>query len=163
MTYITRELERKFLKLNDFLRLSLLPVQDRLAKQQCWSTWQRVTEPTSQWTMQWQGSLPILTLCCYSRPINRRSSLLRCRKRRNCSSKSKLFAMRAMKKFLFGLQDHNSTIWWKKCRKPLPEELAFWSYTAYPQEKKQGLYSIRIWIFRLPRCRQGSRKFRRTM
>ena len=33
----------------------------------------------------------------------------------------------------------------------LPEELAFWSYTAYPQEKKQGLYSIRIWIFRLPR------------
>ena len=35
MAYITRELERKFLKLNDFLRLSLLPVQDRLAKQQC--------------------------------------------------------------------------------------------------------------------------------
>lgn len=35
MKYITRELERKFLKLNDFLKLSLLQVQDRLGKQQC--------------------------------------------------------------------------------------------------------------------------------
>ena len=32
MKYITRELERKFLKLNDFLKLSLLQVQDRLGK-----------------------------------------------------------------------------------------------------------------------------------
>lgn len=43
--------------------------------------------------------------------------------------------------WLTGSQQYNMM---KKYARPLPEELAFWSCIVCPQEKKQGLCSIRI-------------------
>ena len=117
----------------------------------------------SRWTIQWRESSHSLTPCCSFRPISRRSSLMRCRKRRSCSSKSKSFATKAMKKVSFGWPVRSSTIWWNEYARHSPEESAFWSCTACPQEKKRDLCLTQIWISLSPPCRQGSVNFPKMM
>ena len=82
MAYITRELERKFLKLNDFFKVILVTGARQVGK-------------TTMLKHLAGSDRTYVT-------ISRRSLLMRCRKRRSCSSKSKSFVMRVTKKASFG-------------------------------------------------------------
>lgn len=102
MAYITRELERKFLKLNDFFKVILVMGARQVGKTTMLKhlAGSDRTYVTMDNTMarDLAQSDPVLSF----RPIGRRSLLMRCRKRRSCLSKSKLFAMRVTKKASFG-------------------------------------------------------------
>ena len=101
MAYITRELERKFLKLNDFFKVILVTGARQVGKTTMLKhlAGSDRTYVTMDNTMarELAQSDPVLFFQTYKPPV-----LMRCRKRRSCSSKSKLFAMRAAKKVSFG-------------------------------------------------------------
>ena len=99
MAYITRELERKFLKLNDFFKVILVTGARQVGKTTMLKHLLRATEPMSRWTIQWRESLHSLTTCCSSRPISRLSLLTRCRKHRSCSGKVKIYELDFFKEF----------------------------------------------------------------
>lgn len=163
MAYITRELERKFLKLNDFFKVILVTGARQVGK----TTMLKHLAESSRTYVTMDNTMarelaqsdPVLFFQTYKPPV----LIDEVQKAPELFEQIKIICDESDEKGLIWLTGSQQYNMMKKCRKPLPEELAFWSYTAYPQEKKQGLYSIRIWIFRLPRCRQGSRKFRRTM
>lgn len=62
--------------------------------------------------------------------------------------------------WLTGSQQYNMM---KKVRETLAGRIGILELYSLSAREKQGLYLIRIWISHLPRCRQGSRKSRRTM
>lgn len=88
MKYITRELERKFLKLNDFFKVILVTGARQVGKT---TMLKHLAAPDRTYvTMdnamarELAQSDPVLSF----RPISRPFSLMRCRKRRSCLSRS---------------------------------------------------------------------------
>lgn len=102
MAYITRELERKFLKLNDFFKVILVMGARQVGKTTMLKhlAGSDRTYVTMDNTMarDLAQSDPVLFFQTYRPPI----LIDEVQKRRSCLSKSKLFAMRVTKKASFG-------------------------------------------------------------
>ena len=98
MAYITRELERKFLKLNDFFKVILVTGARQVGK----TTMLKHLAESSRTYVTMDNTMaralaqsdPVLFFQTYKPPI----LIDRCKKHRSCLSKSKSFATRAMKK-----------------------------------------------------------------
>ena len=94
MAYITRELERKFLKLNDFFKVILVTGARQVGK----TTMLKHLAESSRTYVTMDNTMARALAQSDAVPISRPFSLTRCKKHRSCLSKSKSFATRAMKK-----------------------------------------------------------------
>ena len=94
MTYITRELERKFLKLNDFFKVLLVTGARQVGK----TTMLKHLAGSDRTYVTMDNTMA--RALAQSDPVL--FFQMRCRRHRSCLSKSKSFAMRAMKKGLSG-------------------------------------------------------------
>ena len=99
MAYITRELERKFLKLNDFFKVILVTGARQVGKTTMLKHLAESDRTYVTMDIQWRESLHSLTTCCSFRPISRLSLLTRCRKHRSCSGKVKIYELDYFKEF----------------------------------------------------------------
>ena len=163
MAYITRELERKFLKLNDFFKVILVTGARQVGK----TTMLKHLAESSRTYVTMDNTMarelaqsdPVLFFQTYKPPV----LIDEVQKAPELFEQIKIICDESDEKGLIWLTGSQQYNMMKKVRETLAGRIGILELYAYPQEKKQGLYSIRIWIFRLPRCRQGSRKFRRTM
>ena len=89
MRYITRELERKFLKLNDFFKVILVTGARQVGKttmlKHLSSSDRTYVTMDNAMARELAQSDPVL----FFRPTNRLSLLTRCRKHRSCLNKSR--------------------------------------------------------------------------
>ena len=83
--YITRELERKFLKLNDFFKVILVTGARQVGKT---TMLKHLAAPDRTYVTMDNAMARELAQSFSFRPISRPFSLMRCRKRRSCLSRS---------------------------------------------------------------------------
>lgn len=144
MAYITRELERKFLKLNDFFKVILVTGARQVGKTTMLKHLAESdrTYVTMDNTMarELAQSDPVLFFQTYKPPI----LIDEVQKAPELFEQIKIICDESDEKGLIWLTGSQQYNMMKEYVRPSPEESASWSCIVCPQEKKQGLCSIRI-------------------
>ena len=153
MEYITRELERKFLKLNDFFKVILVTGARQVGKttmlKHLADSDRTYVTMDNAMARELAESDPVLFFQTYKPPIL-------------IDEVQKAPELFEQIKVICDESDEKGLIWLtgsQQYKMMEPEESGYWSCIAFPQEKKPEWSLIPIWIFHLLPCRQDSVNF----
>ena len=163
MAYITRELERKFLKLNDFFKVILVTGARQVGKttmlKHLADSGRTYVTMDNAMARELAQSDPVLFFQTYKPPI----LIDEVQKAPELFEQIKVICDESDEKGLIWLTGSQQYKMMERVRETLAGRIGYWNYTACLREKKQEWYLIPIWISPLPLYRQDSVDFPKTM